>query len=99
MSATPFNALSDSEVERLAILSEECAEVIQIVGKILRHGYDSTHPNNKTGPCNREMLEEEIGHVSYACELMSEKLDISWLSVMKSKRTKADKIKRYLHHA
>lgn len=34
-----FNGLSPAEVERLALLAEECGEVIQTVGKILRHGY------------------------------------------------------------
>ena len=34
-----FNQLTPAETERLAILAEECGEVIQAVGKILRHGY------------------------------------------------------------
>ena len=33
-----FNNLTPGEAERLAILAEECGEVIQIIGKILRHG-------------------------------------------------------------
>ena len=41
-----FNKLTPAEAERLAMLAEECGEVIQIVGKILRHGYDSYHPVN-----------------------------------------------------
>ena len=51
--------LTPAEAERLAMLAEECAEVIQIVGKILRHGYASYHPNNP-GVSNRELLDDEI---------------------------------------
>ena len=53
-----FNSLTPAEAERLAMLAEECAEVIQIVGKILRHGYESRHPDG--GPNNRSILEREI---------------------------------------
>ncbi len=41
-----FNRLTPAEAERLAMLAEEAAEVIQIVGKILRHGYASYHPDD-----------------------------------------------------
>ena len=33
-----FNGLTPAEDERLAMLAEECAEVIKIVSKIQRHG-------------------------------------------------------------
>jgi hypothetical protein len=36
-----FNQLTDAEAERLALLAEECGEVVQVIGKILRHGYES----------------------------------------------------------
>lgn len=39
--AQHFNQLKPSEAERLACLIEECGEVIQAAGKILRHGYKS----------------------------------------------------------
>jgi hypothetical protein len=44
MTSENFNNLTPAETERLAMLAEECAEVIQVVGKILRHGYDSSNP-------------------------------------------------------
>lgn len=53
-----YNKLTPAEAERLAMLAEECAEVIQIVGKVLRHGYESCHPNG--GEDNRTLLETEI---------------------------------------
>ena len=36
--------MTESERERLAMLAEECAEVIHVIGKILRHGYESSNP-------------------------------------------------------
>lgn len=53
------NQLTDAEAERLAMLAEEAAEVIQVVGKILRHGYDSYHPSTPM-LTNRALLEEEM---------------------------------------
>jgi hypothetical protein len=54
-----FNNLTPAEAERLAMLAEECAEVIQIVGKILRHGYDSYHPKDPSMD-NRDLLAKEL---------------------------------------
>ena len=50
-----FNGLTPAEAERLAMLAEECGEVIQMVGKILRHGYDSYHPADPN-TTNKQLL-------------------------------------------
>jgi hypothetical protein len=47
------NGLSNEQLESLALLSEECGEVIQVVGKILRHGLDSNWMDN---PTNRKLF-------------------------------------------
>lgn len=62
MSELNFNGLTPGETERLAMLAEECAEVVQIVGKILRHGYDSYHPENQA-LTNKDLLANEIADV------------------------------------
>ena len=56
MSTNHFNKLTEAEQERLVILAEECSEVIQIVCKILRHGYDSDDDGKLLEP-NRKSLE------------------------------------------
>lgn len=91
-----FNQLSPAEVERLALLAEECGEVVQAISKVLRHGYESTHPDG--GPTNRRLLETEIGHVEHAIFRMHEAGDIDPLAVLDSVDEKAKKIGRYLHH-
>jgi len=58
------------------LLAEECGEVIQVIGKILRHGYDSTHPNDPEGDTNRALLENELGDLNAALQLMTEAKDI-----------------------
>lgn len=60
---THFNQLTPAQAERLAMLAEECGEVIQIVGKILRHGYDSHHPVNPR-VSNRDLLAKELRDVN-----------------------------------
>jgi NTP pyrophosphatase (non-canonical NTP hydrolase) len=68
----PFsNQLSPAEAERLAMLAEECGEVIQAIGKILRHGYESTHPDG--GPTNRENLNRELNDLTAVIFLMTER--------------------------
>ena len=65
---------TEPEVERLTILSEECAEVIHAVSKVLRFGFESHYPNG--GPTNREKLEEELGHVNTLVEVLQQRGEI-----------------------
>ena len=90
------NELSQVEAEWLAILMEECAEVQQAVGKILRHGWESRHPEG--GPTNRVLLEKELGHVLYALEMCVEAQDLDYNSISLSRENKAMTIAQYLHH-
>lgn len=53
------NNLTPAEAERLAVLAEECGEVIQVIGKILRHGYESHHPDTPD-VSNRTLLNREV---------------------------------------
>lgn len=85
-----------AEVERLALLIEECAEVQQIACKILRHGYESHHPLGLTA--NRAMLEREIGDLRAAIMLMGLAGDVSWETVRESSIQKAASVRQWLHH-
>lgn len=93
-----FNRLTPAEAERLALLAEECGEVIQIVGKILRHGYESKHPNNLSGPTNRQMLEKEAGDVQAAVELMRSEADVSSSAIEDHAITKLESVEQWMHH-
>lgn len=96
MANKPFNQLSDSQAERLAILAEECGEVVQIIGKILRHGRASVHPEGWES--NNTLLEKELGDLMFILEMMYATGDIRGESVAAYTVEKADKIGKYLHH-
>lgn len=65
-----FNGLTPAQTERLAILMEECGEVVQIIGKILRHGYESGSPFGHNPETNRQALIRELFDVKAAAMLI-----------------------------
>jgi len=93
---THFNQLTPAEAERLALLMEECGEVVQAIGKILRHGYDSYHPDG--GESNRSQLEIECGHVRFAMINLCSKGDLTKEHIHEWADIKASKVGEYLHH-
>lgn len=94
--AEHFNGLTPAEAERLALLLEEMGEAQQIIGKILRHGFDSYHPDS--GALNRNLLEKELGDVLAAIDLLVEAKDIDPGCVDRHRQGKHIKVQRYLHH-
>jgi NTP pyrophosphatase (non-canonical NTP hydrolase) len=92
------NELSPAEVERLALLLEELGEAQQMVGKILRHGYESINPLNPADDTNRARLENELGDVLVAIDFLLEYDDIKQWRLDDRKRVKHHKIWNWLHH-
>jgi NTP pyrophosphatase (non-canonical NTP hydrolase) len=92
-----FNNLTPVQLERLALLSEELGEAQQAIGKILRHGYTSHHPDlpNRS---NLEDLEKELGHIMNAQKLMVDAGDISLSVINHYQGKKESEIHKYLHH-
>lgn len=91
-----FNQLTPAQAERLAMLAEECAEVIQVVGKILRHGYDNYHPENRTFS-NRDMLHQELTDL-FAVQNEIYAQDRILLPSSETVKAAWDKKLRYAHH-
>jgi NTP pyrophosphatase (non-canonical NTP hydrolase) len=90
--------MTPSERERLILLIEEAAEVQQIAAKILRHGYESYHPEDPDKKPNRNLLEMELGDLSFAIQLMINTGDVSNEAIHVSKYAKGKKIQKYLHY-
>lgn len=90
--------LTPAALERLAILNEECGEVVQLVSKILRHGADSYNPSDLTMRTNTELLAEEIGHILNAINMLTRNNDVSATEIEQSRAHKAANIHRFLHH-
>jgi NTP pyrophosphatase (non-canonical NTP hydrolase) len=57
------NGLTNAETERLSMLAEECGEVVQLIGKILRHGYTSYHPEDADMTTNWTLLNKELNDI------------------------------------
>ena len=95
-----FNDLSHAQAERLALLAEECGEVVQAIGKVLRHGYERSNPNQKSRNFdNRYDLEKEIGDLLGAIGLMRRANDIDAERLNKHYEDKLANVARYMHHA
>lgn len=104
-----FNKLTPAEHERLSLLMEECAEVIAVCGKIMRHGYDSCDPTKKNSPTNRRLLIQELGDVAAAQDLLvdgRELIDGEFVcspieavsSIERHKVHKLYSVKKWMHH-
>ena len=93
----PFsNGLTPAELERLAKLSEECGEVVHVIGKIIAHGLESSHPKygNLT---NRQLLSKEILDIFAVVNIMDAAGDMS----PQARGALPDAIERklsYMHH-
>ena len=93
-----FNGLTPAEAERLALLSEELGEAQQAIGKILRHGYNSSNPYDSSTNTNRNYLERELGDVQFAIKLMTDKKDLNYGNVELARNKKGVAVWQYLHH-
>lgn len=92
-----FNKLTPKQAELLALLAEECGEVIQVVGKALRHGLASTHPNG--GQDNKQLIEKELGDVLAAMSKLTDSSELDANAIAKAKSDKLDSVGQYLHHS
>ncbi len=95
-----FNQLTPAEAERLALLLEELGEAQQVIGKILRHGYESINPDlpPPAGDTNRGRLECELGDVLVAIDFLLDYGDIEQWRLDDRKRIKHHKVWNWLHH-
>lgn len=95
-----FNELTPAEDERLAILLEEMGEVLQVIGKIQRHGYLSHDPTSQAmyPPNNRDLLAKELGDVLAAITMMEAGKDFRSEDMLARRDVKLKKVRKYLHH-
>lgn len=93
-----YNGLSPEAAELLAVLAEECGEVVQRVGKILRHGVGSVSPYS--GLANKSSLEDELTDVLAITDLLSRLDVIDWQRINDSLVGKFERLSRpgMLHH-
>jgi hypothetical protein len=90
------NRIGEPEQERLGLFTEEAGEVQLEIGKILRHGIDSHHPN-EPGLSNAQRLELEAGHVLAAIDLLVACGTLSADGLERSRGAKLQKLRSWLH--
>lgn len=93
-----FNKLSPAENERLALISEECGEVIQIIGKIQRHGYESYSPFDPEYTTNRTLFEKELADLSVVLGVLYVAKDVDIFKMLQFAEAKVKRLDKYLHH-
>lgn len=91
-----FVKVTDAQCERLAILAEELGESCQIIGKIIRHGFDNFSPKDQTRETNRQKLQKELGDVINIIVMMSEAGDISQDAIELHALEKRQRITKWL---
>ena len=94
-----FNELSAAEAEALALLAEECAETIHVIGKILRHGLHSKAPTRPCDPTNHEMLIHELGDIRAAQLLCAKYMSLDSVVIQEATEEKLKELHKFLHHA
>ena len=93
-----FNQLTPAQDERLAKLSEECAEVIKAVSKIQRHGYESYNPDAIEKGSNKMRLEAEVADVYQAVNLLCDAFDINLFTINRLLSEQLSTPAPYMHH-
>lgn len=76
----------------VALINEECGEVCQIVGKTLRFGWLSYHPDNPS-VTNYDLLHNEMGDVQAAIEFGIMRGSFDAKKIQESKNAKLAKLK------
>ena len=94
--AAGIPGLMPGEIERLALLAEECGEVARSVGKVLRWGWESESPY--TGRTNREQVERDIGSVRAVVNLMLDAGDVKLSALQSWQRSKRGALARWTVH-
>lgn len=94
-----FNGLSPANDELLALLSEECAEVIQEICKAQRHGLESCNPFDSAAEPNWSRISREMWQVLAAMDLLIEHGVLDGDTVTTGRAEKLRRIGEYLHHA
>jgi NTP pyrophosphatase (non-canonical NTP hydrolase) len=93
-----FNKLTPAQDERLAVLTEEVGELLQAIGKIQRHGYDSHDPTKANHPGNRRDLEKECGDVMEAIQRLIAACDVDEDHIQRRIAKRRELVEQYLHH-
>ena len=92
-----MNKLTNAQNERLALLMEECGEVIHIIGKIQRHGMDSFNPYDPNETPNKKRLAAEIADLTISLALIVHSGDIDEDDIESIAEITIKNLRKFLH--
>lgn len=78
--------------EILVITQEECAEVIQVISKMIRFGIGHEHVSSGKGT-NVDKLNQEVGDLQVMLDLLQEEGILDPANLAEAKQRKIDKLK------
>lgn len=87
-----------AENEMLDILQEECAEVIQAISKIKRHGWDSYNPDILAAPTNQDHFSDEVAQLLTVVGQFFANGKLSELRMEEEAKRKSEQLKKYTHY-
>jgi hypothetical protein len=90
--------ISDTELELLGILQEECAEVIQIISKIRRFGLQSYNPYIEGANTNEVLLMQELGDVLAIVGLLQDSGLLQQGALDEARLAKLHKVVKFMKH-
>jgi NTP pyrophosphatase (non-canonical NTP hydrolase) len=96
MQTDHFHGLTPAEAERLYFVAEECGEVVHVIMKVLRHGYEDGPPGGSE--TNREALAREAGDLRCVLNLLMRHDDIDGESVSQAETEKLQRLHKWSHH-
>lgn len=83
------------DFEPLHVLQEECAEVIQVISKVQRFGWESHNPFNTPIKTNKNHLVEELGDVLACIEIVASVYELDTELLEQAKQNKFEKLKKW----
>ena len=96
--ASNYNQLTPAQTEQLAALAEEMGEALQIIGKILRHGYEEYNPFDTKRTSNRQLLTKELADVEFWIRKIGYEQEIDLIELEDKVLDKQESVAKYLHH-
>lgn len=88
--------LTPAQVERITLLAEEAAEVVQACTKILRHGFFTIHPLCPEID-NKAQLIRELGDLRAVLAVVIHSGDLTVRDYVGAAEDKLGRVQKYLH--
>lgn len=90
--------LNPYELEILANLMEEAAEVIQAAAKLIRFGKDDLPPGAEPGQTNTRQLGMELGNLQHMIQVSARAKLVTISDMIDGQRSKAERLRSYMLH-